>query len=241
MEQDLTPQPGQELDVTDEVDRQVNNFGRPAPEDAETPIFIDRGRLWNFFFGYSISVRRDLEDYLDILHAIQEASPPGSAITNAPWSNRWAQFLRSSLRWLRGEPVVRDPDVRPDRMMLKINKDMAISNLGHMLDFLEIAKLLPKPSKPPLSLPWTLWIAGCSALSTVASQGFVSHLLRHGAILGAMKLLRPLAWDLFLDYNLSRIEKELQGLKREFENGTISEKNRKAMDSWHMEVRSFVR
>jgi hypothetical protein len=65
--------------------------------------------------------------------------------------------------------------------------------------------------------------------------------LRHGALLGAMNLLEPIFWDTFLDYNLNCLGKELQGLKREFENGTITEKNRKAMDSWHMEIRSHVR
>jgi hypothetical protein len=56
-----------------------------------------------------------------------------------------------------------------------------------------------------------------------------------------MNLLEPIFWDTFLDYNLNCLGKELQGLKREFENGTITEKNRKAMDSWHMEIRSHVR
>ncbi|KAJ4157724.1 hypothetical protein NW754_009373 [Fusarium falciforme] len=126
-------------------------------------------------------------------------------------------------------------------MMLKINKDMAVSNLGHMLDILDIAKMLPKPSRPPFSLPLALWIVGCAALSAVTSQGLVANFLREGAFLGAMNLLEPIVRDIFLDYNLNCLGKELQGLKREFENGTITEKNRKAMDSWHMEIRSYVR
>ncbi|RMJ15062.1 hypothetical protein CDV36_005220 [Fusarium kuroshium] len=242
MEQHLPLQPNQDSVVAEEVDRQVDVPRSVAPGHGEEEvIFIDRRHLWNSFFGYSLSVRRRLARHLAISQAIQEASSSSSAMTNASRRNRLTQFLCSRFRWFRTPPVARDPGVKPDRMMLKINTDVTVSHLGHMLDLVQIAKILPKPSKPPLSLPWALWTAGCSALSTVASQGFVSHLLRHGAILGAMKLLRPLAWDLFLDYNLNRIEKELQGLKREFENGTISEKNRKAMDSWHMEVRSFVR
>ncbi|KAJ4185756.1 hypothetical protein NW755_008207 [Fusarium falciforme] len=157
MEQDLPLQPGQNLGVTEEVDRQVDTLGRLVPEDSENPIFIDRRRLWSYFFGYSISVRRDLAEYLDILDAIQEASSSGVAITDASQGNRLVGFIRSRLRWFRGKPVVRDPDVKPDRMMLKINKDVAVSNLGHMLDILDIAKMLPKPSRPPFSLPLALW------------------------------------------------------------------------------------
>lgn len=84
-------------------------------------------------------------------------------------------------------------------------------------------------------------IVGCSALSAVTSQGFVANLLRQAALVGAMNLMEPILWDIFLDYNLNCLEKELQGLKRGFENGTITEKNRKAMNSWHMEIRSSVR
>ncbi|RSL68691.1 hypothetical protein CEP54_002732 [Fusarium duplospermum] len=252
MEQDLTPQPGQELDVTEEVGRQLDNFGRPVPEDTGTPIFIDRRRLWNCFFGYSLSVRRDLADYLDILHAIQEASSSGSAITNTPWRNRLTQFLSSRFRWFRTPPAARDRDVKPDRMMLKINKDMAVSNLSHMLDFLDIAKMLPKPSRPLFSLRRALWTVSCAVLlgMTYHWHWFIAHphwhwlvvnLLGQGTAFSTVKLLKPLAWDILVDYNLNRLEKELQDLKREFENGTISEKNRKAMDSWHMEFRSFVR
>lgn len=69
--------------------------------------------------------------------------------------------------------------------------------------------------------------------------------MRAWALVGVTHLLTPIIWDVisdyFLDYNLDCLEKQLQGLKRGFENGTITERNRKAMDSWHMEIRSGVR
>ncbi|UPL01525.1 hypothetical protein LCI18_012459 [Fusarium solani-melongenae] len=240
MEQHLPLQPDQDLVVAEEVGRQVDVTTSVAPGHSEEAIFINRRDMWESFFGYSLSVRRRLARHLAILQAIREASSSGYAITDAPQDNNLVRFL-CRFTYFRGRPVDRDPSVSPDRMMLKINKDMAVSNLGHMLDILDIAKMLPKPSRPPFSLPLALWIVGCSALSAVTSQGLVANLLRQGAFMGAVNLLEPILWDIFLDYNLNCLEKELQGLKRGFEDGAISEKNRKAMDSWHMEIRSSVR
>lgn len=59
--------------------------------------------------------------------------------------------------------------------------------------------------------------------------------------MGVMSFLEPLVRDLFFDYNVDCLEKELRGLKRDFMDGTISEKNRGAMDSWHMNARSSLR
>ncbi|KAJ4319329.1 hypothetical protein N0V84_006414 [Fusarium piperis] len=220
MEQALYVQPTQDVGVTEEVDRQVDNLGSLAPVHSEEAIFIDRRHLWSSFFGYSLSIERRLERHLVILHALQEASPSRSAITDASQGNIFTQFLHSRFRWFRAPSAAKYHVSRPDRLMLKINKDVAVSNLNHMIDLLEIAKMLPKPTKPLFSPPVALW---------------------QGAVLGAMKLVEPLAWDLFLDYNLNCLHKELEGLKREFVNGTIGEKNRGAMDSWHMNARSLIR
>ncbi|EEU45700.1 uncharacterized protein NECHADRAFT_80839 [Fusarium vanettenii 77-13-4] len=247
MEQHLPLQPDQDLVVAEEVDRQVDVLGSVAPGHSEEAIFIDRRDLWSSFFGYSLSIRRRLARHLALLQAIREASPSGYAITDASQDKNPVRFL-SWLRCFRDKPTPRDPSVKPDRMMLKINKDMALSDLNHMLDILDIAKMLPKPSRPPFSPRWALWTVGCSTLSAVASLEsleVVAGLLRAWALVGVTHLLAPIIWDVisdyFLDYNLDCLEKQLQGLKRGFENGTITERNRKAMDSWHMEIRSGVR
>ncbi|KAL2686849.1 hypothetical protein Neosp_004391 [[Neocosmospora] mangrovei] len=248
MEQHLPLQPDQDLGVTEEVDRQVDVLGSVAPGHSEEAIFIDRFDLWSSFFGYSFSVRRRLADHLALLQAIREASPSGNTIPDASQDKNPIRFL-SWLRCFRDKPTPRDPSVKPDRMMLKINTDMAVSNLHNMLEILDIAKMLPKPSRPPPFSPrWALWTVGCSALSAVASLKsleVVAVLSRAWALVGVTHLLTPIIWDVisdyFLDYNLNCLEKQLQGLKRGFENGTLTERNRKAMDSWHMEIRSFAR
>lgn len=157
MEQDLPIQPDQGLGVIQEAGRQADSLGGLVPGHSEEVIFVDRRHLWNSFFAYSLSVRRRLVKHLAILHAIQEASPSSSAVTNASEGNRFTQFLRSRFRWFRAPLARKYPVVEPDRVMLKITKDVAVSDLGHMIDLLEIARMLPKPTRPPFSLRLGLW------------------------------------------------------------------------------------
>lgn len=154
MEQRLPLQRDQ--DLVEEVGRQVDVPRSVAPAHSEEAIFIDRRDLWDSFFGFSFSIRRRLAKHLAISQAIRDTPSSDYAITDASQDNNLVQFLRW-FRCFRDNPVPRDPRVKPDKMMLKINKDVAVCDLGHMLDILDIAKLLPKPTRPPLSLPWALW------------------------------------------------------------------------------------
>lgn len=157
MERHLPLQSDQDLVVAEEVDRQADVLGSVAPRHSEEAIFIGRRDLWSSFFGYSLSVRRRLADHLALLQAIREAPPSGNAIPDASQDKNPIRFL-SWLRCFRDKPTPRDPSVKPGRMMLKINKDMAVSNLHNMLEILDIAKMLPKPSRPrPFSLRWAIW------------------------------------------------------------------------------------
>ncbi|KAM0417239.1 hypothetical protein ACHAPT_012750 [Fusarium lateritium] len=248
MDQDL-PQPDhdqllqldQDLALAGNPDRYVNTSNNVTPEHDQEAIFIDPRRLWQDFFCYSRGAKRGLREYLDALREIQEASSSSSA---APQGNKLVQLLFSLLR--RFQPTTSSPPaissftLRSDRLTLRVLRDIAIGDLHVMGEALEIAKLLPKPSTPLFSPALALWVIACSVSAKMVPNLVLAAFSRQSAVVGALWLLKPLAWRLFDDYNLHCLQREVQTLKRKFEDGTVSERNRKDLDSWHMEARSLM-